>query len=42
MAEEESGENLAKLFQEGLDLFNDIQKTDEPTNSSNIQVLKKC
>lgn len=37
-ADDDSTENLVKIFQEGLDLFNVIDKTDEPTNSSEVQV----
>lgn len=41
-SDDESIENLSKIFQEGLDLFNNIDKTDEPTNSSEVQVSFIC
>lgn len=31
-------ENLSKMFQEGLDMYNNIDKTVKPTNSSEVQV----
>ncbi|GLV45768.1 Two A-associated protein of 42kDa [Carabus blaptoides fortunei] len=40
-SDDESIENLSKIFQEGLDLFNNIDKTDEPTNSSEVQANVK-
>lgn len=30
---------LSELFDKAFELFNNINKTDEPTNSSKIQVL---
>lgn len=36
---EDDGENtLASIFQEGLNLFNNLGRIDEPTNSSSVQV----
>lgn len=41
MAEEESQENLSSLFSTGLEIYNNVGKTDEPTNSSSVQVRIK-
>lgn len=30
--------NLKKIFQDGLDLFNNVETTNDPLNSSHIQV----
>lgn len=38
MADEENPENLTKLFDEGLSMYNKITNTDEATNSSSVQV----
>lgn len=37
MAAEDETRKLSDIFDEGLDLFNRVSKTDEATNSSNIQ-----
>lgn len=37
-SESDEKESLAKIFQEGLDLYNHLGKIDEPTNSSAVQV----
>lgn len=43
MAAEDETRKLSDIFDEGLDLFNRVSKTDEATNSSNIQAeIKKC
>lgn len=38
MAAEDENRKLSDIFDEGLDLFNRVSKTNEATNSSNIQV----
>lgn len=38
MAAEDESRKLSDIFDDGLDLFNTVSKTDEATNSSNIQV----
>ncbi|XP_034253784.1 immunoglobulin-binding protein 1 [Thrips palmi] len=43
MAAEDENRKLSDIFDEGLDLFNRVSKTDEATNSSNVQAeIKKC
>lgn len=37
-SDEENIENLSKMFQDGLDMYNNIDKTIKPTNSSEVQV----
>ncbi|XP_017777006.1 PREDICTED: immunoglobulin-binding protein 1b [Nicrophorus vespilloides] len=40
---EDKNKSLSALFQEGLDLFNNLGKIDEPTNSPNVQInIKKA
>lgn len=41
MSDEESVENLAKLFHDGLNMYNNIVNTDEATNSPAVQVKLK-
>lgn len=36
---DDSSETLLKIFEEGLDLYNNLGKIDEPTNSPPVQVL---
>lgn len=40
-SDEENIENLSKMFQDGLDMYNNIDKTIKPTNSSEVQVEVK-
>lgn len=35
----EQSQSLKSLFEEGLNLFNNLGKIDEPTNSPAVQVL---
>lgn len=37
-ATENNEESLQKIFQEGLDLYNNLGRIDEPTNSPAVQV----
>lgn len=34
----EESVNLKKIFQEGLDLFNNVETTNDPLNSVHVQV----
>lgn len=34
-------ESLGTIFKQGLDLFNNLGRDDEPTNSPNVQVKKR-
>lgn len=36
---ESNAKTLPNMFQEGLDLYNQLEKLTEPTNSPNFQVL---
>lgn len=38
--EDEGEKTLAVIFQEGLSLYNNLGKIDEPTNSCNVQVIQ--
>ncbi|KAJ1532325.1 hypothetical protein ONE63_000932 [Megalurothrips usitatus] len=43
MAAEDDSKKLSEIFDEALDVFNRVSKTDEATNSSNIQAeIKRC
>lgn len=33
-----SDQNLSQLFDTGFEMYNNLNKTDEPTNSSKVQV----
>ena len=38
-SESMDSESLSELFDKAFDLFNSINQTQEPTNSSNVQVF---
>lgn len=39
-APDDNEESLQKIFQAGLDLYNNLGRIDEPTNSPAVQVFK--